>query len=243
MVSRPSRFSMSMFDDAPPWVLVARLFFGLGWIRAATEKLIDPYWWNGTTIERFLTEHVDSTLAWYRPFTEHVVAPQLDFVVVLVVALQLVAGVSLLTGRALGLGLAIGIVLNLNFVAAGAVNPSAFYLIAQISLALWLVEQHPEPAGRRALLGGTLIVVVLGVLSAPLIGTLHPAEVIDDPAVMFLTFALLATVGTVAAIRRHQRASGRRSGQRRHQLVRHPAHATPAVVVGDRSQHVETAAR
>lgn len=243
MVSRPSRFSMSMFDDAPPWVLVTRLFFGLGWIRAATEKLVDPYWWNGATIERFLTEHVDLTLAWYRPFTEYVVAPQLDFVVVLVVALQLVAGVSLLTGRALGLGLAIGIVLNLNFVAAGAVDPSAFYLVAQISLALWLVESRPAPGGRRALLCGTMIVVVLGVLSAPLVGTLHPAEVIDDPAVMFLTFALLATVGTVAAIRRHQRASGRRSGQRRHQLVRHPADATRAIVVGHRPQQVETAAR
>lgn len=205
MANRFSRSYRSIVDDAPPWVLLTRLFFGLGWLRAATEKLIDPYWWNGAGIEAFLVEHENGTLAWYRPFVDHIVQPHLDTVVVLVVAIQLAAGIALLSGRHLGVALTVGMFLNLNFVAAGAVSPSAFYLVAQGALVLWLVEQQPEPLYRRALLGGTCFLVVLGLVGTPLIRTLHPSEVIDDPAIMLLVLGLLAALATVETVRRHQR--------------------------------------
>jgi thiosulfate dehydrogenase [quinone] large subunit len=206
MANRFSRSYTSIVDDSPPWVLLTRLFFGLGWLRAATEKLIDPYWWNGAGIEAFLVEHESGTLAWYRTFVDHVVQPHLDTVVVLVVAIQLAVGIALLRGRHLGAALAAGIFLNLNFVAAGAVSPSAFYLVAQGALVLWLVERRPEPRYRRALLGGTCFLVVIGLLSAPLVRTLHPSEVIDDPAMMLLVLGSLAAVATVETVRRHQRS-------------------------------------
>jgi thiosulfate dehydrogenase [quinone] large subunit len=195
----------SIVGDAPPWVLLTRLFFGLGWLRAATEKLIDPYWWNGAGIQTFLVDHDDSRLAWYRPFVDHVIEPHLDTVVVLVVALQLAAGLALLRGRNPGAALAAGIFLNINFVAVGAVSPSAFYLVAQGALVLWLVEQRPEPVYRRALLGGTCLLILIGLVGTPLIRTLQPAEVIDDPAMMLLVLGSLSAVATVETVRRHQR--------------------------------------
>lgn len=48
--------------DLPAWVVVTEVFIGLGWLRAATEKLIDPPWWAGGTISDFLADHDAITL-------------------------------------------------------------------------------------------------------------------------------------------------------------------------------------
>lgn len=211
MMRRFTTVRRSVVADSPPWALLIRLFFALGWLRAATEKLADPHWWSGAGILDFLDEHADATLDWYAPFIDWIVVAHLDVIVLAVVVLQVGSGLSLLTGRALRLGLAAGIFLNLNFVAAGAVNPSAFYIVAQGALSFWLIEARPSPASRRTLMGGVGVVVLLGLLSAPFVATLRPDDVIDDPAVMFLTFAALATVATIETIRRHTlRASTRR---------------------------------
>lgn len=204
MRTRFAALLRTLVDDAPPWVLLLRLFFALGWLRAATEKLIDPHWWSGAGIVSFADAHDDSTLDWYAPFLDRVVATHLDTTVVAVVVLQVIAGLSLLSGRALGVGLATGLLLNFNFVAAGAVDPSAFYIVAQGALVFWLIDDRPSSASRRALIGGVGLVVVLGVLSTPLVRTLRPAAVIDDPAVMYLTFAGLALLTTIEAVRRHR---------------------------------------
>ena len=51
----------------PVWVVVTQVFLGLGWLRAAAEKLISGGWWRGEAIEAFLAEHEAQTLGWYQP--------------------------------------------------------------------------------------------------------------------------------------------------------------------------------
>lgn len=189
---------------SPAWVLAIQLFIGLGWLRAATEKMIDPTWLSGEYLTSFLAEHEPLTVGWYRPFLDAFVAPNIWLVSAIVLVLQLGAGVSLVSGRFVHAGLAAGMFLNLQFVAAGAVDPSVFYLLSQGAVALWLFDRSRTPERRlwlwvAAVAGGTLAVI-----SAPFISTLHPAEVIHDPALMLVTGGLLTLLCCEVA---HRQAS------------------------------------
>ena len=186
--SATRRLIRDRFDALPAWVVLTELFIGLGWLRAVAEKLIDPAWWRGETIERFVAEHANTTLDWYGPFLDRVVLPFTPLIAAVVVLGQLVAGLSLATGRRLGIGLAVGMFLNIHFLAAGAVTPSAFYLLGQGALALWLCEQTASGARARALRISAAVGAFVAGLNTPFISTLHPAEVIEDPAIM-LAFA------------------------------------------------------
>ena len=180
----------------PAWVFLTQLFIGLGWLRAATEKLIESSWWNGSGIATFLAEHDELTVGWYQPILDVVVTPRLGLAAIVVVIAQLFVGVSLVSGRFVRSALAVGIFLNLNFLAAGAVNPSAFYLLSQGAIALWLVEQGRTAPRTPGLLRMTAIVAAtLAVISLPFVTTLHPAEVIDDPAIMLAMGGILAMLG------------------------------------------------
>ncbi len=178
----------------PAWVLLTQLFIGFGWLRAVTEKLIDPQWWTGDTIRAFAVTHGQSVLAWYEPFLTYVVVPAAPLIGLIVLIAQLVAGLSLITGKRLGLGLGVGIFLNLNFVASGAVTPSVFYLLAQGALVLWLAERAPTTRSAHQLNAAALAALFLAGLNLLFIETLHPAEVIEDPAMMFVFGGLLTTV-------------------------------------------------
>lgn len=187
----------------PAWVMITRLFIGLGWTRAAVEKVIDSDWWSGSGILAFIAEQSSHTLGWYRPVLDGMVAPNAVLFAVIVIIAQLAVAVSLLSGRAVGYGLLLGMFLNLNFLAAGAVNPSAFYLLSQGALALWLAEQ--ARSGKlitRTLSTIAVAAYVLGVMSLPYIGTLHPARVMADPGIMFVVVALLTVVACDLAHRR-----------------------------------------
>ncbi|MGI9602697.1 MAG: hypothetical protein ACR2QE_12480 [Acidimicrobiales bacterium] len=187
------------FSGLPAWVVLTQLFIGFGWLRAATEKLIDPAWWRGDVLEEFVDTHGDMTVGWYEPFLDAAVLPNAVLVGVIVVVAQLVAGISLVTGRRLTVGIAVGMFLNLHFMAAGAVTPSAFYLLAQGALALWLCERAPNRASAAALRASAAGATFVAGLSIPFISTLHPAEVIEDPAVMLSFGGALAALGCVLA--------------------------------------------
>ncbi len=195
-------------DNVPSWALVTQLFIGMGWLRAATEKVIDPAWWRGGVLLGFLDAHRPLTVGWYRPFVDLVVEPYAVTIGLIVVLAQLFAGTALITGRRMKEGLAVGLFLNLNFVAAGAVNPSAFYLVCQGALALWLAERARRSSTLDALRGTSLVAGSIGVMSLPFITTLHPAEVIDDPAIMLVTASALTVVGCDLA---HRNLTGSRS--------------------------------
>ena len=110
---------------------------------------------------------------------------------------------SFVRGRFVGFALAVGVLMNLNFMAAGAVNPSAFYLVIQGTIALWLAER--TRAGQRAGRALTATAVAgagLAALSVPYISTLHPHGVVEDPAVMMVMGGALTVVGCGLAHRR-----------------------------------------
>lgn len=184
----------------PSWVILTQLFIGFGWLRAVAEKVIDQAWWTGGVITDFVGDHETVMLGWYQPFVEAVVSPAPQLIALIVVLGQLGAGLSLATGKRLGLGLGIGMFLNLHFLAAGAVTPSAFYLLAQGALALWLAERRPTIGALRGLGIAACLAIFLAGLSMPSIATVHPAHVIEDPAMMFAFGGALASLACVIAI-------------------------------------------
>lgn len=114
-------------------------------------------------------------------------------------ALQLVAAGGLITGRHVGIALATGIFLNLHFMAAGAVKPSALYLLAQGALVLWMAEQSPTFTAKRALGIAGLTAGLLAVVGLPFVSTVGRALVIEDPAVMFVTGGALTVLACIRA--------------------------------------------
>ncbi len=182
----PPRRIRSLIDERifglPIWVVITQLFLGLGWLRAAVEKLISTGWWRGDVIRMFLIDRQDQTLGWYQPFVDLVVSPLAAVVAAVVLVSQAAIGLSFLSGRFVGPALLAGMLLNLHFIAAGAVNPSAFYLVMQGAIALWLAERTvAERRTSRILVATAALGAVLAALSLPFISTVDPHGVIEDP--------------------------------------------------------------
>lgn len=187
--------------NVPPWVLLVQLFIGLGWLRAAVEKLIDPSWWSGAVITDFLNAHAEVTLPWYQMFVDSLVEPNLAAVTIVVVVAQAFAGIALLTGWRVLPALTTGLFLNLNFVAAGAVNPSLFYVICQMALLLWIFQDETTSTSRPLRLLSTAS-IALALINVPFISTLDPAAVVEDPAITLATVGLLTAVASRSGVRR-----------------------------------------
>lgn len=179
----------------PPWLVVTQIFFGLGWLRAAAEKTISVDWWTGNTIRSFVAEHADLSLAWFAPILDQLVVPFAPLVAIGVLLSQLAIGVSLVINRGAASLLWVAMGLNLAFIAAGAVNPSIFYVVGQGAILLWLFGRKRSTASRSAALRlVTAVGVAVAAISAPFINTLHPAEVIDDPAIVLVMFGGLTAL-------------------------------------------------
>lgn len=176
-----------------------RIFLAAGWLRAGAEKLIDGAWWRGEGLEKFLEQHRQAALPFFRPAMEHLIAPMSIAVAFVVMATEIAIGIAIGVGRPLRLALRWGVVLNVAFVLSGAVNPSAFYLVMQFLLLFAIADgtigvKPSMPTRRSFVVGG----VALGCAAAlaPYIRTLEPAGVIADPAMMlvFLSVLLSCTV-------------------------------------------------
>jgi hypothetical protein len=120
---------------------------------------------------------------------------------VTVVVLQLMCGVFIATGRFIRFGLRAAFVMNVAFVLAGRVNPSAFYLVMEVVLLFAIADgalgvTATKPSSRSFVAAG--VSVALAAVFIPYIRTLEPAKVIEDPAMM-LTFVgvILATTFVV----------------------------------------------
>ena len=185
-------------------LLPLRLFLIAGWARAGVEKFISAQWWRGETLTAFAAEHESTALAPYGGFLDVVGGLAATPVAFVVMVMQLAIAVGLTTKRWFRLALFGGIFLNLHFVAAGAVDPSAFYLIMQIAMLLAttaptalidtvrpLLRRRATPRWRQIALSLLPAVAVTPLI--PLIGTLAPAEVIDDPAMMLVFLGYLSS--------------------------------------------------
>lgn len=175
-------------------LLPLRLFLAAGWLRAGIEKVIDPSWWTGDVLGQFLVEQRPHMLPFFRTFGDALVAPLALPTAWLVVEAQIAIGLCLLLNRWPRRALWAAVALNVCFVLAGRVNPSAFYLVMQLVLLIGLSRPvNTTIAWRRAAIWSVPAVAML-----PFARTLVPAEVIDDPALM-LSFACgLAALATLA---------------------------------------------
>ena len=174
-------------------IVPLQLFVATGWLRAAIEKIIDPAWWSGDTLSAFLSEQRVEMLPWFRWFSDATIEPIAPVVAGIVLITQLAIAGCLLGNRWVTRALWAGIVLNLCFTMAGRVNPSAFYLVMQTALLFALSRRVSETvAVRRAILW-----LVPAALVVPFARTLHPHEVIEDPALMLSFIGVTASVTTI----------------------------------------------
>jgi len=182
-------------------LLPLRLFLAAGWLRSGAEKVIDPNWWNGEVLDRFLLEQDVLMLPFFGWFSDLLIEPLIVPVAWLVGAMQLTIGLGLLFGRFPRRALWAGVLLNLCFTMAGRVNPSAFYLVMELALLVGVSRPVSMTiAWRRAMLW-----LVPAVLVLPFARTIEPAAVIDDPALMIAFVSGLAAVSSVVWSASHLR--------------------------------------
>lgn len=114
-----------------------RLFIGIGWLRAFAEKVISPDWFDGQAVVAFLDAQVARdavSFPLYEQLIQSVLRPGTRWVGWIVMPLQLVVGLGIITGTYTNLALLIGSAMNANFIMAGQINPSAFYIVIQTVL-------------------------------------------------------------------------------------------------------------
>jgi thiosulfate dehydrogenase (quinone) large subunit len=188
-------------------LLPLRLFLAAGWLRAAAEKFIDKQWWTGDKLRSFLTKQHDEALPFFRPVMNHVIAPGARTVAIIVVLTQLGCGLAIAFGKPLRLALRWAVLLNVVFIMAGKVNPSAFYLVMEIVLLFAIADGtmgvRPTSPSRR-----TVALAILSVGAAiavvPYIRTIEPAKVIDDPAMMLVFLGVVVAVTLMARRAAHR---------------------------------------
>lgn len=179
---------------ATPSILLfpIRMFLGFGWLRAGIEKMLDETWWTGDHLRRFLIEQRPVALPFMPDVIDRLFEPFAVSIALFVMLFQLAIGIAFVTARHLRPALWAGVTLNVVFVAMGAVDPSVFYLVIQLSLLAAVAlgvfgdrRRAPNPVSVGLKLG------VAGAL-APYAMTIAPAEVIHDPAIILMTVAILA---------------------------------------------------
>lgn len=121
------------------YLVPLRLFVGLGWLRACAEKVADPGWWDGSTLAAFLRERMTAGDVRFPPYAwliEHAFLPHATALSLVVLFGQLLAGLGIAGGALTNAALLGGLFMNLNFLLAGAPNPSTFYIVIQVVLLL-----------------------------------------------------------------------------------------------------------
>jgi thiosulfate dehydrogenase [quinone] large subunit len=114
-----------------------RLFIGIGWLRAFAEKVISSEWFDGEAVGAFLdTSMAIDSMAFplYGQLIETVLRPGSRWIGLVVMGLQFLIGLAILIGTYTNLALLIGVGLNVNFILAGRIAPSAFYIVIQTAL-------------------------------------------------------------------------------------------------------------
>jgi thiosulfate dehydrogenase (quinone) large subunit len=212
-------------------LLPLRLFIGIGWIRAGLEKVIDPFWLDGTALVVFLRAHLEQgavVFPFYESLISGVFIPHALLLTYVIIVGQMLAGVSILTGVGIELALLGGMFMNLNFLFAGAVNPSVFYIVIQLVLLLYgaghvfsiralLAHQFSatftlgkaDKPRISPLVYHSSAILALGLLGGlalyafPLIEDFGPTRSVEDPAMITVVLSVMGILWVIiAALRR-----------------------------------------
>ena len=185
------------YADLRGWAIFAQLFLGVGWLRACVAHALERRWWDGSELTEFVTIHTAESVDAYRPFVEELVMRVPAPISWAVLALELVAAVLLISNIRAEIGLTIGGFLNVQFILAGQVNPSVFYLVAAIGLLLWRLEKVATQRNARYHTRRSIALAVLSIAAfGPSIRTVDPALAMEDPALVIIFLACL-TAATI----------------------------------------------
>jgi len=110
--------------DQSMWLVALRIMFGLEWLIAGWEKIMDPAYLTGfsKTLAFFVSKN---THTWYVDFINNFVLPNQAIFAHLVSWGELLVGIALISGLFTSIGLIAGIFMNLNFYfATGWIGPA-----------------------------------------------------------------------------------------------------------------------
>jgi thiosulfate dehydrogenase [quinone] large subunit len=190
------RTGWSSFGEMPPWVLLPQLFLAAGWLRAGIANATTGGWWSGAGVREFIAVDTGHAVDVYAPFLTHVVEPLAVAVAITVCVAEVAVGSLLVLNRWTVGTLLSGAFLNLHFMLAGAVNPSAFYLVIAMVIVLWRVESG-DGAVRRSIARRTATAAAVTTVGlTPFVTTVRPAQVIEDPAIVLIFLSLLLATTT-----------------------------------------------
>jgi thiosulfate dehydrogenase [quinone] large subunit len=203
------------------YLLPVRVFIGIGWLRAFTEKFVESGWHNGTSLTTFFTQQLNSdavAFPFYKSVIFHLFLPHAEVLGYTIMLGELVVGLAILAGIFSSAALLGGIFMNLNFLLAGVPNPTTFYIVIQVALLAtragavlgvdtWLSTKlpnsllvaHAAPRRRAGSLqrrAGLLLAgfALLGAVTAfGYISDFSPAGSVEDPAAVLVVLLFLAS--------------------------------------------------
>ncbi len=215
-ISRSLSFLHIELGKEKAFLLPLRLFLGLGWARTGVVKLLEPGWFSGEALTEILNGQITSNEVYF-PFYEALInsvfIPNIVALSWIIFIGEMLVGFALVTGTFTNAALLGGLFMNLNFVLAGWVNPSAFYIVIQVVLfaggagsilgidqllskrvkSVFLTSQRRLQLSlieQRTFLLLTGVFLLLGVSCLPYARDYGPNSV-DDPAMLlFITLTL-----------------------------------------------------
>lgn len=202
-VDLPRARSFSLPDPATVHLLLLRFFLAFGWLRAFLDKVGDAAWWNGSAVTDFLSGGAATgPMAGFGAVAEAVlvhIAMPLGWLVML---LELAIGIGLATGLRFDAALGAGIGLAAIFVAAGQINPGAFYLVIQLALLgspagrVYAFDPWDTPSATRWAPWAAGVAVLVAIWSLLTVDHLSTHSVGDPAAVLgFLALFAVLTLG------------------------------------------------
>ena len=209
------------------YLVPLRLFIGIGWLRAFAEKAVDSGWRDGTAVVGFLNQQMETgqiVFPAYQTLVTEAFLPHATALAWIIMVGQLLAGVAIVLGGFTSAGLLGGLFMNLNFLFAGATEPSVFYIVIQLLLLLmgagavlgvdqWLsrtVRQpllvaQPNANGWCPLLatrakGVMLIALAVAGFSLAHVTDWSPGGSVHDPAAVMVVLASLGAGWSMVAL-------------------------------------------
>ncbi len=205
------------------FLVPARVFLGIGWLRAAIEKGASGTWFTGVGVEMFLLEHLPTmTFPFFQSLAINIFLPQAEAFAFVVFLAQVLVGLSLIFGVFTKPALLGGMLMNISFLLAGAVNPSTFYLVIQMLLfsmnageVLSLDALKRQPASKplihrhkRIFLVCAFSSLILASLAFPYIQDFSPKGAIEDvAAVTVVLLSMLSSFFAITYLRLNQNIS------------------------------------
>lgn len=237
---RVLRFIKQELSKEGAYLLPLRLFIGLGWLRASAEKIVDPDWYGGTVLTAFLQEKLAGghvVFPFYRILISEVFLPNAAALSWIILIGQLLAGMAILLGLFTNAALLGGLFMNLNFILAGAPDPSAFYFVIQVALFIGgtgaiigldtlLGRRIRTPlfvakvgirswhyrSKERVLLGLTVLSFGLAAYSLAHVQSYDPGLSVEDPAmILTVLFTLSSLQAFVSYLRQQPPGNARRT--------------------------------